>query len=149
MNSTQRDLWYSMCVLGYYIFQMRIEDLRIQIAIDRFIYHVIKMSAQWVNKPKFHILLHLPESVSRFGPPSLFASAKFEPYNRVLRAVSIHSNCHIPGRDIANTFSNYQAMHLVLSGAYTWDKKRKQYTKPSHQVSEILKIIIKYRSSWD
>jgi len=144
MNSTQRALWSSMCVLGSYIFQTRIENLEnyireLKIAIDNFMYHVIKSSAQWVNKPKFHMLLHLPESVRRFGPPSLFASEKFESYNGVLRAASIHSNRHSPGRDIANTFSNYQAMRLVLSGAYMWDDKSKKYTKPSHQVTELFK----------
>ncbi|KAI9631581.1 hypothetical protein KEM48_014232 [Puccinia striiformis f. sp. tritici PST-130] len=68
------------------------------------------MTAQWSNKPKFHMLLHLPASIKRYGPACLFATEKFESFNGVVRNASIHSNRGSPGRDIAITFSNYQAM---------------------------------------
>ncbi|KNZ61530.1 hypothetical protein VP01_1388g3 [Puccinia sorghi] len=76
MNPTQRALWSSMCVLGSYIIQTRTEDLEDSIrenqkAIENFIYYVINISPQWVNKPKFYMLFHLAASVRRFGPPTL------------------------------------------------------------------------------
>ncbi|PLW34990.1 hypothetical protein PCANC_19757, partial [Puccinia coronata f. sp. avenae] len=75
------------------------------------------MSARWVNKPKWHMLLHLPESIARFGPPSLFANGKFESFNGIMRLASVHSNQHSPGWDIAISFVNFQRICLILSGA--------------------------------
>ncbi|KAI9616612.1 hypothetical protein H4Q26_011011 [Puccinia striiformis f. sp. tritici PST-130] len=40
--------------------------------------YIIQDSAQWVNKAKFHMLLHLPESILRYGPASLFATEKLK-----------------------------------------------------------------------
>ncbi|PLW14385.1 hypothetical protein PCANC_17462 [Puccinia coronata f. sp. avenae] len=85
--------------------------------VDSFLYHTIKNLARWVNKPKWHMLLHLPESIARFGPPSLFATEKFESFNRIMRLASVHSNRNHPGRDIAISFVNFQSIQLILSGA--------------------------------
>jgi hypothetical protein len=78
--------------------------------VDIFLYHKIKMSARWVNKSKWHMLLHLPKSIARFGPPSLFATKKFERFNRIMHLASVHSNRHHPGRDIAISFVNFQSI---------------------------------------
>jgi hypothetical protein len=69
------------------------------------------------QQPKWHMLLHLPKSIARFGPPSLFATKKFESFNRIMRLASVHSNQHHPGRDIAISFVNFQSIRLILSGA--------------------------------
>jgi hypothetical protein len=83
MTPSEIDIWSSLCLLGSLIFQTHIEDmteyisdLRNHIAI--FLNHMIQASAQWVNKPKFHMLLHLPDSILRFGPACLFATEKFK-----------------------------------------------------------------------
>jgi hypothetical protein len=94
--------------------------------IDIFLKEIIQDSAQWVNKPKFHILLHLPEAILRFGPASLFATEKFESYNGILRNASIHSNRHSPGQDIAVTFSNYHNFRQIISGGFFFDKKKER-----------------------
>ncbi|KAI8459899.1 hypothetical protein BY996DRAFT_6409842 [Phakopsora pachyrhizi] len=44
---------------------------------------LISTNAQWVNKPKLHMLIHLIQSIAHFGPASLFATEKFESYNGV------------------------------------------------------------------
>jgi len=142
MNEEERRLWFSLCYLGSIIFQTKISDLDAYISelkkhIDIFMFNISKMSAKWSNKPKYHMLTHLPESVKRFGPPSLFASEKFESYNSVLREASVHSNQHSPGRDIANTFSNYQIMRLILSGGQIYNKKDKVFFKPSDKVAQV------------
>ena len=141
MDTPQRHLWHSLCYLATYVFQTKIinlekyvEDLKKR--IDIFLYHVLKMNAQWVNKPKFHMLTHLPQAVKRFGPPSLFASEKFEAYNGIVRNASVHSNCHSPGRDIAIQFYNYQAMQLTLSGAFLFDQKTKKRFQPPHNLTD-------------
>ena len=96
---------------------------------------MIKMSARWVNKPKFHMLIHLPHSIRRFGPASLFATEKFESYNSILRKASVHSNRHRPGRDLAITFANYECMRAVLSGGTLYNNETKSYFQPSSNIT--------------
>ncbi|KNZ48838.1 hypothetical protein VP01_537g1, partial [Puccinia sorghi] len=43
-------------------------------ATQSLLYHLVKMNARWANNSKIHMLLHLTESIRRFGPPSLFAT---------------------------------------------------------------------------
>jgi hypothetical protein len=124
------------------MFQTKTDNLDLYIQelslhIDIFMYHVSKMSARWSNKPKYHILKHLPKSVKRFGLPCLFASEKFEAYKSVLRNASVHSNRHSPGRDIANTFSNYEVMRSILSGASMYDVEKRFVIQSSEKVSEV------------
>jgi hypothetical protein len=76
----------------------------------------------WFNKPKFHLLLHIPFHVRLFGPAILFATEGFESFNAVIRAQSTHSNRQAPSRDIAASFSYMHATrHLVSGGWYTPD----------------------------
>jgi hypothetical protein len=83
------------------------------------------------------MLLHLPEAIRRFGPPILFATEKFESYNSILRTASIHSNRQSPSRDLAITFSNYQTIRLILSGAYLYDHETQEYFQASLHVTNI------------
>jgi hypothetical protein len=97
MTESQRDHWHALCDLSTYVFTTHIEDMAryledVRKYVDSFLYHTIKKSARWVNKPKWHMLLHLPKSIARFGPPSLFATEKFESFNRIMRLASVHSN---------------------------------------------------------
>ncbi|KAF8504147.1 hypothetical protein JB92DRAFT_2738424, partial [Gautieria morchelliformis] len=57
---------------------------------------VCAWTPRWFNKPKFHLLLHLPDHVRLFGPASLFATESFESFNAVIRGWSIHSNRSAP-----------------------------------------------------
>ena len=63
-----------------------------QEAIDYFLNCTARWTPRWFNKPKFHIVLHLPEHIRRFGPAMLFATEGFESFNAVIRSHSIHSN---------------------------------------------------------
>jgi hypothetical protein len=144
MTTEQRELWRSLCLLCTYVYQTKIDDmdqyiLDLQHHIDVFLYHVLRMTAQWVNKPKFHMLTHLPDAIRRFGPACLFASEKFESFNGILRNASIHSNRQSPGRDIAITFENYQAMRLILSGAFLFDHRSMSHFQPSLNVTEVFR----------
>jgi hypothetical protein len=140
MNPSKIKIWSSLCHLSALIFQTHIENMATYIAdlknhIDIFLKEIIQNSAQWVNKAKFHILLHLPESILRFGPASLFSTEKFESYNGILRNASIHSNRHSPGHDIAITFSNYHSFRQILSGGFFFDKKKGTFAQSSTQVT--------------
>jgi hypothetical protein len=67
------------------LIQQQLED-----AIQRFLAATVEWSPLWFNKPKFHLLLHLPSHIRHFGPATLFATETFESFNAVIRAKSVH-----------------------------------------------------------
>ncbi|KAI9625116.1 hypothetical protein H4Q26_016505 [Puccinia striiformis f. sp. tritici PST-130] len=113
---------------------MEIFLIALQAHIDHFLYHLIKSSAQWVNKPKVHMLLHLVESIGRFGLAVLFATEKFESFNGVLRKASAHSNKQAPGRDLATLFDTYGSIRFLFSGGTIYDVR----TLKTRQVSKMV-----------
>ena len=82
------------------------DQIQLRKAIDRFLNLTVKPTPRWFNKPKFHILLHLPEHVHLFGPAILFSTETFESFNAMIRDLSVHSNCQAPSRDIGRGFAN-------------------------------------------
>jgi hypothetical protein len=145
MDDEEKALWHSLAQLSSYIFQTHISymptyQLELQEHIRIFMSHVIKFTAQWINKPKFHHLGHLPESILRCGgPASLFSTEKFESYNGVLRNSSSHSNKQAPAQDIAINFSNYQALRFLLSGGIIYDKEKKKASSCSPEILDLFK----------
>ncbi|KAI9603174.1 hypothetical protein H4Q26_002489 [Puccinia striiformis f. sp. tritici PST-130] len=101
-----------------------VKSLELKIHINQFLLHIVNHTAQWVNKPKFHMLLHLPEAIERFGPAVLFSTEKFESYNGVcvLRKASVHSNKLAPGRDLAFLFDIFASLWFLLSGRVIYDE---------------------------
>lgn len=85
-------------------------------SIDRFLCSVARWDPTWFNKPKFHLILHLPYHIQRFGPASLFATEAFESYNALIRTESVHSNRQAPSRDIANAFARSNRVRHVMGG---------------------------------
>ncbi|OAV85817.1 hypothetical protein PTTG_30248 [Puccinia triticina 1-1 BBBD Race 1] len=144
MTEDMKNVWYSMCFMSSMVFQTVIPDMETYIqqlegVIREFMYHISKMSGRWSNKPKIHMLLHLPQSIRRFGPPILFATEKFENYNGIVRTASIHSNRQAPSHDLALTFSNYHIERLLYSGAYLHDSKTGEYFQAKPNVTNIFK----------
>lgn len=87
--------------------------------IEQFLLKTARWSSRWFNKPKFHILVHLPEHIRRLGPAMLFATEAFESFNAVIRAKSIHSNRAAPSKDIAHGFAQGNRIrHIVSGGAF-------------------------------
>jgi hypothetical protein len=128
MDDFEREIWLSLSSLSSYAFQTHIDDmedfqLNLQKHLSNFLCRIVRLTAQWVNKPKFHILLHLADAIRRFGPATLFATEKFESYNGVLRSASTHSNRQAPGRDIAIKFSDFNLMRFSLSGGITYNEQ--------------------------
>ncbi|KAI8451656.1 hypothetical protein BY996DRAFT_8688315 [Phakopsora pachyrhizi] len=81
-----------------------------------FLLKLISSNAQWVNKPMFHTLIHLCQSIACFGPASIFATEKFEIYNGVVKQAPFHSNWQSPSHEIAKSFKNYAALRFCFSG---------------------------------
>ncbi|CAH7668641.1 hypothetical protein PPACK8108_LOCUS3167 [Phakopsora pachyrhizi] len=143
IEESRRKIWISLCNLCSLIFQTHISCLENYVEnlnsfTQDFLIKLISSNAQWVNKPKFHILLHLSQSVARFGPASLFATEKFESYNGVVRQASIHSNRQSPSQDIANSFMNFSAIRYCLSGGNCISKTNVSIVSPSYQVKNLL-----------
>ncbi|KAI8447008.1 hypothetical protein BY996DRAFT_4647289 [Phakopsora pachyrhizi] len=143
IEESKRKIWTSICHLCSFIFQTHIRDLKkytakINYFTQDFLLKLISASAQWVNKPKFHMLIHLNQSIAKFGPASLFATEKFESYNGVVHQASIHSNHQSPSRDIANTFLNYSAIRYCLSGGYLQTESSRSNIPSSYQVKNLL-----------
>ncbi|OAV89083.1 hypothetical protein PTTG_28819 [Puccinia triticina 1-1 BBBD Race 1] len=142
LTPKRKAIWTAVCQLVPFIFVTKINNMeeyqkRIKIYIRNFMYHALQTTAQWVNKPKFHHLLHLPESILCFGPPSLYSTEKFESFNGILRNASVHSNKQSPGRDIAITFENHYSLRFLMSGSFIYDHPTHTYTSASQEVQKI------------
>ncbi|KAA1076465.1 hypothetical protein PGT21_007921 [Puccinia graminis f. sp. tritici] len=155
MEEGERLAWMALCQLAPLVFQTCINNMDryledLQFHIHKFLYYSFKNTAQWVNKPKFHMLLHLAESIRRFGPASLFATEKFESYNAVLRNVSVHSNRQSPGKDIAIMFANYKVMrHLTCGGLFPDPVDQARYTTANPAVSTLFGENVMIQKSMD
>ncbi|RDX41238.1 hypothetical protein OH76DRAFT_1364920, partial [Lentinus brumalis] len=117
------EVWTALSYIIPLVWQPEIDDIdayttRLKQAIDTFLDVTCKLTPRWFNKPKFHILLHLPDHIRRFGPAMLFATEGFESFNAVIRSNSIHSNHRAPSRDIALAMAHHNRIRHLLSGGY-------------------------------
>ncbi|KAH9810786.1 hypothetical protein DFH28DRAFT_1064014 [Melampsora americana] len=147
LSQEKRDMWTSLCILSSYIFQTKMSNMKtyldkLDIMISQFLDHLISLNARWVNKPKFHMLVHLQESIQRFGPASLFATEKFESFNGVMQHTSVHSNHHSPGQDIANSFNTQLMMRIFISGASFFDHDLQTRVFGGHQLQGLLSSVL-------
>ncbi|KAH9899608.1 hypothetical protein C8Q73DRAFT_680493 [Cubamyces lactineus] len=114
-------VWTALSSLIPLVWQPEIKDLetyiaRLTSAIDQFLDATCALTPRWFNKPKFHIVLHLPAHIRRFGPAMLFATEGFESFNAVIRSHSVHSNHRAPSRDIAIGMAHHNRIRHFLSG---------------------------------
>ncbi|KAJ3719382.1 hypothetical protein C8R42DRAFT_697165 [Lentinula raphanica] len=116
--------WVALSALVPLVWQPVIDDIdsylpKLECAIDRFLHAAAAWTPQWFNKPKFHIIKHLPQHIVRFGPAILYATEGFESFNAVIRDHSVHSNHQAPSRDIARGFARCNRnRHLLSHGVF-------------------------------
>ena len=96
-----------------------------------------KWTPRWFNKPKFHILLHLPTHVRRFGPAVLFATEPFESFNALIRAKSVHSNRLSPSHDIALAFAQANWVRHLLSGGLHHVRRGEEFSRYSRSFNSL------------
>lgn len=94
----------------------RIIQAAIEKTIDHLLIRVARWTPGWFNKPKFYIILHLPDHIRRFGPAALFATEAFESFNALIRDKSVRSNRQAPSRDIARAFAQTNRLRHIISG---------------------------------
>ncbi|EJD51251.1 hypothetical protein AURDEDRAFT_159655 [Auricularia subglabra TFB-10046 SS5] len=127
--------WVELAALVPLVWQPVIESMDEYIVSLLFVSCLLAATAEWsprwFNKPKFHLLLHLPDHIRRFGPAILFATEAFESFNAVIRAKSIHSNRQAPSRDIALGFAHGNRMRHLLSGGWI-----RPYEAPGSSVAD-------------
>ncbi|KAI5825258.1 hypothetical protein K523DRAFT_251457 [Schizophyllum commune Tattone D] len=116
-------VWMALSKVVPLVWQPEIEDMTLYLPrLSRSIRYLLdctcRFDAQWFNKPKFHMLVHLPEHIRRFGPAMLFATEGFESFNAIIRARSIHSNRHAPSRDIARSMAQSNRIRHLASGGF-------------------------------
>ncbi|KAJ3846380.1 hypothetical protein EV368DRAFT_52883, partial [Lentinula lateritia] len=133
--------WLSLSKLIPLIWQPEIKSLDSYIAllqheIEQFLLYAAKWSIRWFNKPKFHILVHLPDHIRHFGPAILFETEVFESYNAVISAKSIHSNRLAPSRDIAWAFAKQNQIRHMLSGGQFLDGEQIDLNPSSKAVED-------------
>ncbi|KAJ6594962.1 hypothetical protein B0H10DRAFT_2167820 [Mycena sp. CBHHK59/15] len=90
------------------IWHPKIQDIESHIAlleqeIQHFLLCVARWTNHWFNKPKFHIFVHLPAHIHRFGPAILFATEAFESFNAIICAKT-------------HAFAQGNHIHHLLSG---------------------------------
>ncbi|KII83172.1 hypothetical protein PLICRDRAFT_66300, partial [Plicaturopsis crispa FD-325 SS-3] len=77
------EVWLALSALVPLVWEPQIENVDQHIvrdlscfrsAIDHLLDCTCRLTPRWFNKPKFHILLHLPDHIRRFGPAILFAT---------------------------------------------------------------------------
>ncbi|KAL1662140.1 hypothetical protein GGF50DRAFT_59618 [Schizophyllum commune] len=148
MKQENIDVWCALSVIVTMAWQSEILDMgvyipELELGINNFLDRVCVLTPQWFNKPKFHVLLHLPDHIRRFGPAMLFATEGFESFNAVIRAASVHSNRHAPSRDIAAQMARRNRVRHLLSGGMFL----LQATKPTTRVGRSLTQTLDLRSN--
>ncbi|KAJ7469074.1 hypothetical protein FB451DRAFT_1177070 [Mycena latifolia] len=110
-------------------------------AIFDFLCATALWNAQWFNKPKFHLFVHLAEHIHRFGPLILYATESFESFNLAIRLRSIHSSKHAPSLDIATAFSHLHAVRHLVSGGYVLEDEDGDSIPPRQAGAEVLALL--------
>ncbi|KIJ47128.1 hypothetical protein M422DRAFT_249438 [Sphaerobolus stellatus SS14] len=131
-------VWRAAGKVGALLWYPQIDDLEVYLAeLSREIDILLDAMAvldpsRIVQKPKFHILLHVVEDIRRFGPAILFSTEVFECFNAVFRMCSVLSNHQAPSRDIALKFAELDRFKHTVSGGY-W-KTNDEWTTASTNV---------------
>lgn len=139
-------MWVALGRLVPLIYQSNIPSLKkyisdLEISICEFLKATALWNITWFNKPKFHLLLHLPANIQRFGPAVFFATEGFESYNAVIRSKSVHSNHVSISRDIGRALSYAAAIrHLVSGGLFRKDpcNHTSEWVQAGHRVRNII-----------
>ncbi|KAF7364704.1 hypothetical protein MVEN_00340200 [Mycena venus] len=140
------DGWVALCKLAPLMFQPVIEHMptylaRLDDAIFDFLTATALWNTQWFNKPKFHLFVHIPGHIRRFGPLILYATESFESFNLVIRLRSIHSTKHAPSLDIGSAFSHLHAIRHLVSGGYVHSDMYGNHIAPRQAGPEVLALL--------
>lgn len=89
-----------------------------------------------IYKKKLHLLLHLPQQVRRFGPPTTFSNESFEAKNASLRYQAVHSSRHSPSKELSINMANLSAARLLLRNV-SWKETYGVWHKPGKLTASV------------
>ena len=116
-----------------YVDDFKIGDVpHVQAVCQEFVDAIRLHKPSWLQKPKIHLLLHLPQCMANFGPTSAFNTERYqtfflmhdkwhllffkfrcESFNSIVRSYNVYSNHQAPSRDIAIRFGRVSyLLHL-------------------------------------
>lgn len=93
-----------------------------------FVMAIKSYNAELLNRPKFHLLLHLPQSVQDFGPTASYSAERYcivilivmlfnirrgESFNGNVRLQNLQSNRHASSLDISTKYAKLQHLRMV------------------------------------
>lgn len=152
LTPQERNTWKALSHLTPYVFHTEIIDMvsylkELNTLIKIFLHSILQLTAQWCNKPKFHMLIHLCKAINWLGPACLLATENFEGYNGNTRHSSIRSNHLSPSKDIANLFNNHRLMRSVTASCLNYDTQLHTYVRASSKVTELFKTNILFQKA--
>jgi len=93
-----------------------------------------------ILKIKYHLLAHLRQDITRFGPLLGVATESFECFNAIFQFCLILSNHLAPSRDIAFQLAEQEVLRHFLSGGGWRDVTGGfEWKKPAPSVTSFLK----------
>lgn len=119
LSPTEREMWLALAKLFMhsYCLQTCENDIRcVAESCTAFVQAVKAHDPHLLNRPKFHMLLHLPRCIKDFGRTQSFNSERCESFNGLLRLHNIHSNRHASSYDIATKFGHLEHLRYILHG---------------------------------
>eukprot|EP00731_Ephydatia_muelleri_P009853 Em0005g439a len=120
LSEAEIEVWLALSMVFKMVYCDEFEPQKIELYRDvchRFARAIDCYSVTWRKKLKIHLILHLPDSMLRFGPASSFNTERCESYNSVIRSRNVYSNRQAPSKDIATAFAIQESIRFTFSGS--------------------------------
>ncbi|OBZ65812.1 hypothetical protein A0H81_01426 [Grifola frondosa] len=98
------------------------------------LFALIDPSKIW-SKIKLHILAHVHEDISRFGPIIGRSTEIFECFNAIFRFCAVLTNRRSPSHDIAMQLADQEALKQRITGGM-WQQSESEWVQASSQVRD-------------
>lgn len=91
---------------------------RLKALLDDFLREVNNLDERLLAKRKFHLLLHAPQHIERFGPLINCCTESEEAFNSKVRLNTLFQNRQALSRDTATQFATYTGLRHVFMGGW-------------------------------
>ncbi|XP_028418045.1 uncharacterized protein LOC114542821 [Dendronephthya gigantea] len=99
--------------------EVDIQDMdNITALMEQTIECISEVHPEFMQKQKFHMLLHLQDDMRNYGPPIGFCTERFEAFNSIIRQLNIFSYRQASSKDIGEKFAKRHQLKFLISGGY-------------------------------
>ncbi|KAF8883784.1 hypothetical protein CPB85DRAFT_1493392 [Mucidula mucida] len=129
VSEEQFSIWRAVGELSALLWFPEIRNLQeyladIKVAVANVLDTFAKLDpSKMITKIKLHLLAHIPDDITSFGPLVGVATEIYECFNAVFRYCSILSNHLAPSRDIALQLADQEGLKHRLIGGWWQDEK--------------------------